>query len=283
MKLDPGRRDDDREDLASALLRLRRASGLSGERLARRCGMSQSKVSRIETGRLLPSVVDVEQMLTGLGVDAPTKHELLSLARVANTEYQDVRLSVRRGLHHRQRELAAMERSASDVRHFLPALITGLLQTPEYMRAAIAPPIEPASGDFGKAVAAKLERQAILHEPGKRFSFLLTESALRWQLCSAPVMALQLDRLVSLSRLATVSIGVLPLNQPVPDGAYHTFVTYDRRLVTVELFMGQLVLRDPKDIDHYHALFEFFGERAIWGDEARAFIAAIADEFRSVR
>jgi hypothetical protein len=34
----------------------------------------------------------------------------------------------------------------------------------------------------------------------------------------------------------------------------HTFVTYDRRLVTIELFTGQLVLRDPKDIDHYHAL-----------------------------
>ncbi len=282
MKLDPGRRDDDREDLASALLRLRRASGLSGERLAQRCGMSQSKVSRIETGRLLPSVVDVEQMLTGLGVDAPTKQELLSLARVANTEYQDVRLSVRRGLHHRQRELAAMERNANDIRHFLPALITGLLQTPEYMRAAIAPPIEPASGDVGKAVVAKLERHAVLHEPGKRFSFLLTESALRWRLCPPPVMALQLDRLVSLSRLATVRIGVLPLGQQVPDGAYHTFVTYDRRLVTVELFSGQLVLRDPKDIDHYHSLFEFFGKRAIWGDEACTFIASIADEFRPV-
>ena len=281
MKLDPGRSDDDREDLASALLRLRRASGLSGERLARRCGMSQSKVSRIETGRLLPSVVDVEQMLTGLGVDAPTKHELLSLARFANTEYHDVRLSVRRGLHHRQRELAAMERSASDVRHFLPALITGLLQTPEYMRAAMAPPVEPASSDVGKAVAAKLERQAVLHEPGKHFTFLLTESALRWQLCPPSVMALQLDRLVSLSRLATVSIGVLPLDRSVPDGAYHTFVTYDRRLVTVELFTGQLVLHDPKDIDHYHALFGFFAERSIWGDEARTFMATIADEFRS--
>ena len=71
-------------------------------------------------------------------------------------------------------------------------------------------------------------------------------------------MALQLDRLVSLSRLPTVSIGVLPLDRLVPDGAYHTFVTYDRRLVTVELFTGQLVLRDPKDVEHYRALFDFF-------------------------
>jgi hypothetical protein len=68
--------------------------------------MSQSKVSRIETGRLLPSVVDVEQMLTALEVDNATRHELLALAHVANAEYQDVRASVRRGLHHRQREIA---------------------------------------------------------------------------------------------------------------------------------------------------------------------------------
>lgn len=281
MRLDPQRATEDRQNLAGALLRLRRASGLSGERLARRCGMSQSKISRIETGRLLPSVVDVEQMLTGLGVDEPTKRELLALARVANTEYHDVRLSVRRGLHHRQRELAALEQSATEIRHFLPALVTGLLQTPEYLRAAINTPVAPAAGDVGKTVAAKLERQAVLHDADKRFSFLLTESAMRWQLCPPGVMALQLDRLVSLSRLPTVSIGVLPLDRLVPDGAYHTFVTYDRRLVTVELFTGQLVLRDPKDIEHYHALFDFFARRALWAEEARTLLQAVAEEFRS--
>jgi hypothetical protein len=70
--------------------------------------MSQSKVSRIETGWLLPSVVDVEQILTALAVDQSTRAELLALARVANAEYHDVRASVRRGLHHRQREIASL-------------------------------------------------------------------------------------------------------------------------------------------------------------------------------
>lgn len=96
-------------------------------------------------------------------------------------------------------------------------------------------------------------------------------------------MALQLDRLISLSRLTTVAIGVLPLDRLVPEGAYHTFVTYDLRLVTVELFTGQLVLRDPKDVDRYRLLFDFFAKRAKWEDESRARIAGIADEFRSVR
>lgn len=51
MKFEPERAAGDRADLAAALLELRRASGLSGDRLARRRGMSQSKISRIETGR----------------------------------------------------------------------------------------------------------------------------------------------------------------------------------------------------------------------------------------
>ncbi|HJT90435.1 MAG TPA: helix-turn-helix transcriptional regulator, partial [Mycobacterium sp.] len=223
--LDPTRAGRDGQDLATALHDLRRASGLFGDRLARRCGMSQSKVSRIEieTGRLLPSVVDVAQVLTALEVDDVTRNELLALARVANAEYQDVRASVRRGLHHRQRELAALEANATLMRHFLPALITGLLQIPEYMRAAMSTPVQPAAGDVGKAIALKLERQAVLHDKAKTFEFLLTESAIRWQLCKPSIMAVQIDRLVSLSQQSNIRIGVLPLSTQVRNGAFHTF------------------------------------------------------------
>jgi transcriptional regulator with XRE-family HTH domain len=265
--------------LADALRDLRRASGLSGERLARRCNMSQSKVSRIETGRLLPSVVDVEQMLTGLGVDQQTRHELLSLARVANAEYQDIRLTVRRGLHNRQNELAALEAGATRMRHFLPALITGLLQTPEYLRQALSSPIDPVVVDRSRSMAAKLARQSVLGDQGKQFEFLLTESAVRWQLCEPSAMAMQMDRIVSVSRLSNVRIGILPQDVRIADGPMNGFVLYDKRLVTIELFTGQLVLRDPKDIDHYHALFDFFAGRALWADDARRFLTDLAAAF----
>jgi transcriptional regulator with XRE-family HTH domain len=281
LNVDPIQAGRDRRDLASALHGLRKASGLSGERLARRCGMSQSKISRIETGRLLPSVVDVEQILTALAVDQAIRVELLALARVANAEYHDVRASVRRGLHHRQREIAALESSAAEVRHFLPSLITGLLQVPEYMRAAMCTPVEPAAGDVSKAMALKLERQAILHDSSRSFYFLLTESAVRWRLCPPSVMAVQLDHLVSISRLPHVHIGLLPLSAQVSDGPYHTFVVYDRRLVTVELFTGRLVFRDRRDIEHYRALFDFFGHSALWADAARSKLSEQADAFRS--
>jgi hypothetical protein len=222
-------------------------------------------------------------MLQALGVDQSTRSELLALTRVANSQYQDVRASVRRGLHHRQRELAALEAQATQMRHFLPALMTGLLQTPEYMRAAMKTPVQAAEGDTAKAIALKLQRQAVLHDQSKHFEFLLTESALRWQLCEPSIMALQIDRLVSLSWLPNIRLGVLRLSSPVDDGAYHTFVTYDERLVTIELFTGQLVLRDPKDVAHYRELFNFFGAHALWEEQARTFLARTADRFRTSR
>ncbi|MFB7615092.1 helix-turn-helix domain-containing protein [Kitasatospora sp. NPDC056181] len=280
MTHDPGRAGEQRRDLASALKDLRRASGLSGERLAVRCGMSQSKISRIENGRVLPSVVDVQQILSGLGVDDDLARELLALASVANAEYEDVRSSVRRGLHLRQRELAALEAGATHIRYFLPAMPSGLLQTPEYMRTAMSPPVDPADGDVSQAISLKLGRQVVLYDQGKHFDFLLTESAVRWRLCEPLVMATQLDRLVSLSHLPNVTIGILPLSAQVADAPFHTFTVYGAKLVTIELFTGRLVLRDPKDIDHYRALFDFFRGESVEGDPARSMLGRWADEFR---
>ena len=54
-------------ELGQMLRELRRTAGLSGERLARRCSMSQSK---IETGRLAPALVDLDRILTALGATA---------------------------------------------------------------------------------------------------------------------------------------------------------------------------------------------------------------------
>lgn len=281
MSLDPAHAGQDRINLADALRDLRRASGLSGARLAERCQISQSKISRIETGRLLPSIFDVERVLTALSVNDTLKDDLLKLARVANAEYRDIRARVRRGLHHAQRDLAALEADAKEIRHFLPAMITGLLQVPDYLTASTSAPVEPASCDSPRAKAVRLERQAVLHEESKRFEFLLTEQALRWQLCKPSVMATQMDRLVSVSRLPAVRIGVLPLSVQISDGPMNTFVTYDDRLVTLELFSGSVVLRDPKDVEYYRELFDYFAEHALWGDDARGFLAGVAEDFRS--
>lgn len=61
--------------------------------------MSRSKLSKIENGNALPSVVDVEQILTAIGVSDEVKIEYMAVARAAATEVTAWRLYRRLGCH----------------------------------------------------------------------------------------------------------------------------------------------------------------------------------------
>jgi transcriptional regulator with XRE-family HTH domain len=262
--------------LASALREARRGAGLTGERLAARCGISQSKISKIETGKVLPSVTDVERILTTLGTRQDLTDELLALARLANTDFQSTRADIRRGLYRKQRELAALEADSAHIRFFSPTMITGLLQTPEYARASLG--VFP--GDHGQAIAKRLERQATLYNRAKRFTFLLTEAAVRWQLCEPAVMAVQMGRLASLSELPNIRLGIIPLDTFIPDGPLSTFTVYDERIATAETFGGVIMMRDPRDVTYHLELFAFFERYALFADGVRALLEKYAQNFR---
>jgi transcriptional regulator with XRE-family HTH domain len=109
--LEPDQQSEQRITLAETLRELRLAAGLSGQRLAIRCAMSQAKISRIETGKVLPSVVDVEQIIRALSVPAEVAEQLLSLARVANVDYTSWRAYARIGLWRGQVELKKLHES----------------------------------------------------------------------------------------------------------------------------------------------------------------------------
>lgn len=254
----------------------RKSAGLTGERLAARCGISQSKISKIETGKVLASVADVERILTALGARQELTEEVLVLARLANTEFQNVRSSLKRGLHQKQRELAALEADTTHIRFFLPTMITGLLQVPEYARASLG--VFP--GDQSQAITKRLDRQAALYDRAKRFTFILTEAAVRWQLVEPAVMAVQMGRLASLSELPNVRIGVIPLNAYIPDGPLNTFTVYDDRIATAETFGGVIMMRDPRDVAYHLELFAFFERYAVFDKDVRTLLESFASEFR---
>nr|WP_256925220.1 Scr1 family TA system antitoxin-like transcriptional regulator [Streptomyces sp. Amel2xC10] len=124
--------------------------------------MSQTKISRIETGRALPTVIDVERILKALDVPDEVADELLRLARRANVDYASWRAYARVGLYHKQAELRALESSSRVMRHFLPAIPTGLLHVYEYAIETLSPTVagDPAR-DVVRAVQARMDRQAI--------------------------------------------------------------------------------------------------------------------------
>ncbi|MGW0755713.1 helix-turn-helix domain-containing protein [Streptomyces sp. NPDC002814] len=276
MTFEPEQLGQSRTDLAQTLRELRKRAGLTGDRLARRCNISQSQISKFETGKKTPKLTDVERILRALDAPADIVVEVTSLARIANTEWQDKRSSWRRGMEKRQTELASLEREASELRYFLPSMITGLLATPEYIRASL----NHTPGDSSKTTARKLERQAVLYDTSKAFTFVLTEQAVRWAIVPWPAMAVQIDRLVSLSHLPNLRIGVIPVGTVMARGPMNTFTVYENRLATVENFTGRMVFRDSRDVSEYLAVFTYFEQHAYFDDEARVLLQRWANACR---
>lgn len=239
--------------------------------------MSQSKVSRIENGKARPSFLDIETLLTALDASPEAVEEVASLARRANTEWQDARGLRRKGLDKKQRELAGLEASSTEFRFFLLSMITTLLSTPEYIRASLA----HIPGDHGKAVAKKLERQEVLYDRSKSFTFILTEQAARSPFLPSDAMAVQLDRLTSLTYLPNVRLGVIPLDVQLPGCPLNTFTIYDDKLATAELSTGVMVFRDPRDIRTYAEEFSGYEDCALFGEKARVKLSGWSASCRS--
>lgn len=89
--------------------------------------------------------------------------------------------------------------------------------------------------------------------------------------------------LARVSEKPNVDIAIIPQTVQVPVTPMNIFVIYDDRLVTVELFSGEVVLRTPQDISHHIELFELFMAHALTGAEAKAFLLDRADEFMRER
>ncbi|HEU5426476.1 MAG TPA: helix-turn-helix transcriptional regulator [Actinocrinis sp.] len=282
--LEPEQQTARRKSLAEVLKELRVAAGLSGDRLAVRCAMSQTKISRIETGKVLPSVIDVERILQALEVPEQVAHGLLDEARRANVDYASWRAYARIGLWQKQTEIKALEAASSVVRQFLPAIPSGLLQTPDYARLTLTPAVKSGPArDVERAVHARLDRQEVLRDPARRFVFLMPEHAVRWRRAPLAVMADQVRHMIQLSALPNVEIAIIPQDAEVLSAPLNGFVLYDDRLVVIELFSGEVVLRDPRDITHHDHLFEYFYEHALTGSEATALLEGVADEFMRLR
>ncbi|MEU8460228.1 helix-turn-helix transcriptional regulator [Streptomyces sp. NPDC029003] len=267
-----------RTDLGKALRELRRASGKQAKVVARSAAMSPSKLSKIENGALPPSVIDVERVLTALDVSAEVKAELAEVARRVATEATAWRIYRRTGLHKQQEAIQAIEAQTSLLRVFQPSCIPGLLQTPEYVRG-VQQGSELTDDALEKMIGARLRRQEVLYDGARTFRFLITESVLRWRLIPASMMAAQLDKLISMSRLPNVEIGVIPLSAAMPGLPTSSFVLFDGRLVIVEIPHAEITTSELRDIELYAGKFDSFGRVALSGESMRSLVDGIRDDF----
>ncbi|WP_433417557.1 helix-turn-helix domain-containing protein [Microtetraspora malaysiensis] len=271
------RRDRLRE-LGELLRRLRKDAGLTGKDLAQRAGVVQPTISRMETGRLLPSPEVVERVSTALDLDEESRHELDALLMRLRDEVSHIKS----GLAGREAANAARVRSARWMALFSSAMIPPLLQTAEYARLALAIGRDVEAEDAAKAAAVRVDSQAVLFEPGRKFAFVLTEGAVRTWPGSPSLMLAQVDRLTQVSTLPHVRLGVVPWSVEAPAFPLHGFTIFDGSVSVVESLTGDLTLTDAGEIDTHTDVFEAFAAAAVYGDALRDLLGQIGADYRAL-
>ncbi len=258
----------------------------SGAELARRTGWVQPKVSRLETGAQLPTEDDLRTWAQHTGASSEETEALLDMLSAARVEYTPTADLLARGaLARRQAHIGAMEAAATRIGEYQPAFLPGLVQTPAYTRALLelsgsARSKGASDAELDRIVAARAKRQALLSEPGRRWQFVIGETAL-W---SAPdtreVQLDQLDHLVVVSELPGVELGVIPLRAPMPALPLSGFRLLDDEFVFVESLAGEQRLDDPEEIAPILRAFKVLRGAAATAGQTTALIQRVAAELR---
>ncbi|PSK96329.1 helix-turn-helix protein [Murinocardiopsis flavida] len=278
---DAGRGPADRARLAHALRAARRRRGLGGVEAGTHAGMSQSKISKIERGLLLPSADDVGALCRVYEVGAEQRDELLALVRGLREE-ASARVIMSRGVAGFQRRVERLEAAASLVRGFQPTMVPGLVQTPAYARCVFGSPagasLSPEEVDA--AVAARGDRREAVGDGPTRFRLVLTEGALRWHAGSPAIMADQVQAIADAASLENLDVGLIPWTTPVGLFPRHGFHLYDEDAVIVGTETATATLTGDADIATYVELFRGLEEIASFGAAAHTHLGRIADEYR---
>ncbi len=271
-----------RNALGKRLRELRLQAGFNGRQLAESLSWPPSKVSKLENGRQTPTGDEIRAWARATNSENETEALLTSL-HTLEVQYADWQRIFRSGFRPRQNEIAELDEKTRLFRIFEATVIPGFLQTAGYARVRFAESIRRLKlpNDINAAVQGRMQRQEILYRPAKRFRFVLAEAALRLRLCPPTIMLGQLDRLVSLSQLSNVRLGIIGFETPYVTAPWHGFWMYDNEKVLVETMSAALDLRQPQEIELYGNAFEELAAVASYGKSARAIIARVMDDLAS--
>lgn len=280
-----------RQRLGTELRLLRDLKGVGGRELARRIGISQSKLSRIELGAALPSEAEVTAWAAAVGAPEQTQRLLEKLVDATRTEVETWREALLGRPHHLQDDIGELEKVASRTRGFQPCMIPGLLQTPDYaQRVFTAFKEENPQIDVAKAVAGRLNRQLVLYEERQEFEFLITDGALRLRPGPPSLLLAQLDRITQMSTKSNVSIGIIPLLQTHTTTFYsHGFTIIETEvedppaLVLIENDHAGSMVRAADDVGLYQRRWSRLQRMAKFDDEARAHLSELSAEVRAIQ
>lgn len=249
--------------LGAQLRRLRESRGVTREGAGWEIRASESKISRMELGRVGFKERDIADLLTLYGITDPQEREaLLRLARDANSpgwwhQYGDV-------LPSWFQAYLGLEAAAALIRTYELQFVPGLLQTQEYARAVVLLGHGRAlPAEIDRRVALRMRRQQVLHrkDPPQLWA-VVDEAALRRPIGGPVVMRQQVTALIDATRLPNVRLQVVPFaagGHAAAGGAFSILRFSDAELpdvVYIEQLTSALYLDKREDLEFYAVAME---------------------------
>ncbi|MDG6104202.1 helix-turn-helix domain-containing protein [Dactylosporangium aurantiacum] len=249
--------------LGAHLRRLREAQGVTREDAGWEIRSSESKISRMELGRVGFKERDVADLLTLYGLDdEEERSRLLALARDANNpgwwhRFGDV-------LPNWFQSYLGLEAAAALIRTYEVQFVPGLLQTKEYARAVVLLGHGRAKADeIDRRVELRMARQQVLtRADAPKLWVVVDEAALRRPIGGIDIMRGQVDALLEANTLPNVRLQVIPFNaggHAAAGGAFTILRFPDQDLpdvVYIEQLTSALYLDKRDDVDLYAEAME---------------------------
>jgi hypothetical protein len=243
--------------LGSLLRRLRESKNIAMREAGYHIRATESKISRLETGKVSFKERDVADLLTFYGVlDEKERDQVLDLVREANTL----------GWWHSFGEVlppwfeafVGLESAAAVVRTYEVQFIPGLLQCPDYVSAVVSANRTLTTSELDRRVELRMRRQETLQrENGPVLWVVLDEAALRRPMGSPDVMRTQIRYLIEQAARPNVTIQLLPysVGAHAAEGGAFTLLRFAEAdlpdVVYLEHLTGAQYIEKAEDVEHY--------------------------------
>ncbi len=271
--------------LGYQLRQLRESKGISRADAAYKIRGSESKISRVELGRVGFKIRDVEDLLTFYGVEDPAvRASFLTLAREANEPgwWQKYGESLPVWFQ----SYVGMEEAATQLRVYETQFVPGLLQTEDYAREVITRGGKKKLDDTAKdRIATRMRRQErIRNNRNVKLWVIIDEPAVRRPVGGPEIMRAQLEHLHELSKAPNITLQIVPFHQGVfaAETGSFTILRYPEYdlpdVVYVEQLTGGIFQEKRSDVEQYTMTLEWLAVVAERPEQTRRLLKQMIEE-----
>ncbi|WP_410666833.1 helix-turn-helix domain-containing protein [Amycolatopsis sp. cmx-4-68] len=265
--------------LGSQLRRLREEAGITRQQAGYNIRGSESKISRLELGRVGFKERDVTDLLTMYGVDDATERQtFLDMVKQSNEPGWWRRFGDT--MPNWFTDLVGLEEAAARIQIWEPLYVSGLLQIEPYARAIFSHG-RPDMADerVDQLVALRMRRQKMFSRPdAPRVWMVLDESVLHRPIGGMKVLKQQIEYLLEMSALPHVSVQVLPYSRSGLS-AEHAFSLLRfgepelPNIAYVEYLTGAHYIEKREEIEKYSRALDMLAVDAETPERSRALLA----------